>query len=208
MLRVVLAWKRSVCVLCSSAVDEPSASADAFQHGLQNLADARPCVLCSSARVGAGAVVLCSSSLASNQAPLIANVLCSNAHGGHLQTERGQPVPNNILPPFVQPSRIEVFEELLVRDAHVDEGVGPLRQKAPPQGRPGACRPSPSRWAFPHASRPPYHWQGRCPLALEAVVRGDPPHVVPPELVAAPLVLASLAVWFAARSLGNLYSCG
>ena len=28
VLRVVLAWKRSVCVLCSSAVDEPSSSAD------------------------------------------------------------------------------------------------------------------------------------------------------------------------------------
>ena len=28
VLRVVLAWKRSVCVLCISAVDEPSSSAD------------------------------------------------------------------------------------------------------------------------------------------------------------------------------------
>ena len=29
VLRVVLAWKRAVCVLCSSAVDEPSSNADA-----------------------------------------------------------------------------------------------------------------------------------------------------------------------------------
>ena len=50
VLRVVLAWKRSVCVLCSSAVDEPSSSADALQRCPQNLVGVRPSVLCSSAR--------------------------------------------------------------------------------------------------------------------------------------------------------------
>ena len=68
VLRVVLAWKRSVCVLCSSAVDEPSSSADALQHCLQNLVGVRPSVLCSNARAGAGAVVLCSSFGESKQA--------------------------------------------------------------------------------------------------------------------------------------------
>ena len=53
VLRVVLAWKRSVRVLCSSAVDEPSSSADALQHCLQNFVGVRPSVLCSSARAGA-----------------------------------------------------------------------------------------------------------------------------------------------------------
>ena len=50
VLRVVLAWKRSVCVLCSSAVDEPSSRADALQRCPQNLVGVRPSVLCSSAR--------------------------------------------------------------------------------------------------------------------------------------------------------------
>ena len=41
-------------------------------------------------------------------------LLCSSARGGHLRAERGHPVRNNFHPPLVQPSRIEVFEELLV----------------------------------------------------------------------------------------------
>ena len=57
VLRVVLAGKRSVCVLCSSAVDQPLSSADALQHCLQNLVGVRPSVLCSSARAGAQAVL-------------------------------------------------------------------------------------------------------------------------------------------------------
>ena len=60
--------KRAVCVLCSSAVDEPSSSADALQHCLQNLVGARLSVLCSSARAGVGDVVLCSSFRESKQA--------------------------------------------------------------------------------------------------------------------------------------------
>ena len=59
VLRVVLAWKSFVRVLCSSAVDEPSSSADALQHCLQNLVRVRLSVLCSSARAGVGDVVLC-----------------------------------------------------------------------------------------------------------------------------------------------------
>ena len=57
VLLVLLAWKRAVCVLCSSAVDEPSSSADALQHCLQSLVGVRPSVLCSSARAGAQAVL-------------------------------------------------------------------------------------------------------------------------------------------------------
>ena len=57
VLRVVLAGERPVCVLCSSAVDQPLSSADALQHCLQNLVGVRPSVLCSSARAGAQAVL-------------------------------------------------------------------------------------------------------------------------------------------------------
>ena len=35
-----------------------------------------------------------------------------------MRAERRQPLHNNLLPPLVQPFRIEVFEELLVRGAH------------------------------------------------------------------------------------------
>ena len=66
-------------------------------------------------------LVLCSSSQESRHSSLIVGVLCSSARGGHLRAERGQPVSNNLSPPFVEPSRIEVFEEQLVRDAHVVE---------------------------------------------------------------------------------------
>ena len=66
-------------------------------------------------------LVLCSSSQESRHSSLIVGVLCSSARGGHLRAERGQPVCNNQSPPLVQPFRIEVFEEQLVRDAHVVE---------------------------------------------------------------------------------------
>ena len=88
VLRVVLAWKRSVCVLCSSAVDEPSSSADALQHCLQNLVGVRPSVLCSSARAGAGAVVLCSSFGESKQARSVRKV--SRALQQHLSLHCAQ----------------------------------------------------------------------------------------------------------------------
>ena len=48
-------------------MDEPSSGADALQHCLQNLVGVRPSVLCSNARAGAGAVVLCSSLRRSKQ---------------------------------------------------------------------------------------------------------------------------------------------
>ena len=73
VLQVVLAWKRSVCVLCSNAMGELSASTDALHHCLQNLIGVRPSVLCSSACAGAGAVVLCSSYWESKQATSIFN---------------------------------------------------------------------------------------------------------------------------------------
>ena len=79
VLRVVLAWKRSVCVLCSSAVDEPSSSADALQHCLQSLVGVRPSVLCSSARAGAQAVLW--------QAVLTA-ILCASPSTDHLLASR------------------------------------------------------------------------------------------------------------------------
>ena len=79
VLLVLLAWKRAVCVLCSSAVDEPSSSADALQHCLQSLVGVRPSVLCSSARAGAQAVL--------SQAVLTA-ILCASPSTDHLLASR------------------------------------------------------------------------------------------------------------------------
>ena len=38
-----------------------------------------------------------------------------------MRAERRQPLHNNIVPPLVQPFRIELLHEVLVRDAHVVE---------------------------------------------------------------------------------------
>jgi hypothetical protein len=82
LLRVVLAWKSAGCVLCSNAMGEASACTDALQHCLQNLVGVRLSVLCSSARAGAGAVVLCSSFRKRKQAVLCSELcLCSALSG-------------------------------------------------------------------------------------------------------------------------------
>ena len=57
VLRVVLAWKKAGCVLCSNAVHEHSPSTDALQHCLQNFVSVLASALCSSARAGALAVL-------------------------------------------------------------------------------------------------------------------------------------------------------
>ena len=74
---------------------------------------------CSDAGAGAWRGELCSS--ARGRAGAHRGVVCSNARGEHLRAERRQPLHKNILPPLVQPFRIEVLEELLVRVAHVVE---------------------------------------------------------------------------------------
>ena len=62
--------------------------------------------------------MLCSS--ACGRAGAHRGVVCST-RGGHLRAERRQPLHKDLLPPLVQPSRIEIFEEQLVRHAHVVE---------------------------------------------------------------------------------------
>ena len=69
VLRVVLAWKRSVCVLCSSAVDEPSSSADVKPSFAFLLKPAGLCqCLCEVARL---VLVQCSVSRAQNLEPFL-----------------------------------------------------------------------------------------------------------------------------------------
>ena len=67
--------------------------------------------------VAAGAFcgVLCSS------AGAFCGVLCSSARGGQPRAERGTRWRKNLPSPLLQRSRIEVFEELLVRGAEVLE---------------------------------------------------------------------------------------
>ena len=48
-------------------------------------------------------------------------MLCSSARGGQPRAERGIPRRKNLPSPLLQRSRIEVFEELLVRGAEVLE---------------------------------------------------------------------------------------
>ena len=105
MLQVVLAWKR----------ERPCALQQ--RSRLHNLKI--------SARACSAAALECCSAMqqlfGSKQSSMILGVVCSRHLGGHLRAEREQPVSNNLLPPLVQPSRIEVFEEQLVRDVHVVE---------------------------------------------------------------------------------------
>ena len=79
VLLVLLAWQRAVCVLCCSAVDEPSSSADALQHCLQSLVGVRPSVLCSSDRAGAQAVLW---------QDVLTAILCASPSTDHLLAPR------------------------------------------------------------------------------------------------------------------------
>ena len=75
---------------------------EAVFHCLWKLVVGRPSVLCSSARARA-----------------CRGVLCSSARETHMRSERGRFLLKVMLPPLVQLVRVEVFEELLVRAAHV-----------------------------------------------------------------------------------------
>ena len=78
--RSVVAGACGLSAAGSGRVEESRLRTLQQRSRLQNLEGIRPSVLCSSARVEAGAVVLCSSFLESRQALLIVCVLCSSAN--------------------------------------------------------------------------------------------------------------------------------